>query len=202
MIPALLLCFSLGAFASEHKTSAEVDSLDAKGIALLAKGSIKEALKTFDRAIALDPKDARAYANRCTARYQLKDYAGAVSDYDAAVRLAPKLKHSLLKLSISDAHFRLGHALFMEGKVDKAVEEFYAAVRLDRKNAAAYAGIAEAALKRKDYENAVSYFDRAILLEPGQSSFFAGRSQANAALGRLEQAAKDSRRALQLSGNR
>lgn len=202
MISSLLLFLSFSARASELKSSAKVDSLDAQAIALLANGHTKEAARIFGRSIALDPMDARAYANRCTARYQFGDYSGAIADFEAATRLAPKLKSSLLALSMSDAHLQVGQRLIKEGKSDQAVERFYASVRLNRKNSAAYAAIARAALQRGDFESALSYFDRAIQLDPGEGGFYAGRAKANAALGRSEQASKDGRRAYELNANK
>jgi tetratricopeptide (TPR) repeat protein len=176
ILPSLWLASLLA--AAEHKTSAAVDAQDARAIALLAKGHIKEASELLSRSIKEDPLDARAYANRATARLQLKEYEGAIADFNAAVKLAPKLKASLLARTGARALAARGQARLAGGKLDGAVDDFTAAIRLDGKNAPAYAGIGWAALSRGETKNALDYFDRAISLDPSTPAYREGRAEA------------------------
>ena len=50
----------------------------------------KEAIADYDKAIELNPKDAKAYNNRGVAKRQLKQYKEAITDYDKAIKLNPK----------------------------------------------------------------------------------------------------------------
>ena len=50
----------------------------------------KEAIADYDKAIELNPKDAKAYYNRGNAKHQLKQYKEAIADYDKAIELNPK----------------------------------------------------------------------------------------------------------------
>jgi tetratricopeptide (TPR) repeat protein len=177
--------------------AAQADSLDARGIALLAQGKYREAAETLTLSIAADPKGARAFANRCTARYKLGDYQGAIDDFTAAVALSPRLKASL-SASMSDAHYRRALLLAEQGRGEEAASDLYAAVRLDRRNAAAYAELGYHAVRKKQYETALSYLDRAISLNGRLAPAYASRAVAGFALGRGGPAREDARRAVAL----
>ena len=60
------------------------------------------AKKEYDRAIALDPKDATAYANRGNVWYAKKEYDKAIADYDKAMALDPK--NALVYISRGSAY--------------------------------------------------------------------------------------------------
>ncbi len=57
------------------------------GIADFGKGDFKTAITDFDQAIALKPDFEQAYLNRGNAKFKLKDYQGAISDYTKATPL-------------------------------------------------------------------------------------------------------------------
>jgi Tfp pilus assembly protein PilF len=79
------------------------------GLAYNRLGFIKEkrkdwtaAIEYFSRAIALDPKDYQSLNSRGVCRVELKDYAGAKADFDAALRWEPGFataQNNLQKLS-------------------------------------------------------------------------------------------------------
>ena len=54
------------------------------------KKDYQGAIADYDKAIELNPKDARAYYNRGTAKNELKQYKEAIADYDKAIELNPK----------------------------------------------------------------------------------------------------------------
>ena len=49
-----------------------------------------KAIKDYDEAIRLDPKDAIAFIDRGYAWSAKEDYDKAIKDYDEAIRLDPK----------------------------------------------------------------------------------------------------------------
>lgn len=192
-IPFLLLSLSLCASAAKNDA--------ARGIALVAEGKYKEAESLLSRAIAADPRNAGALANRCTARYKLKAFEGALSDFAAAVKLSPKVKAGLAA-SMSDAHYRRALSRADDGKDDLAVEDLYAAVRLDRKNALAYAELGYHAVRKGQHETALPYFDRAVELDSRLAPAFASRATARFALGRGQDALSDADQAILLDPRR
>lgn len=54
-----------------------------------AKNDFASAIPDFDRSIALNPKFGDAWANRGLAKFHIKDYKGALSDFEEADKLMP-----------------------------------------------------------------------------------------------------------------
>ncbi|MBI5210886.1 MAG: tetratricopeptide repeat protein [Elusimicrobia bacterium] len=173
------------------------DALDLKGIELLTQGRYRAALKVFDRSLAKDPKNARALANRCTARYKLEDYEGAIADFETATALLPKLKPTLAAQA-SVAYYRRACARAAQGRSDDAAQDLYASVRLDRKNAPAYAKLGDLAVLGGQHETAIEYFDRALSLDKESDLARAGRARALLALGKPAKALADADAAIMI----
>jgi len=71
-------------------------ALNNRGVILLERGKVADALKDFDAAIKANAKYAQAYANRGVARLRLPnpDFAAVKKDYEEAIRLEPdKVDH-------------------------------------------------------------------------------------------------------------
>lgn len=64
------------------------DALQA-GTVQIMKGNYQQAIAIFDRAIATAPTNASLYTNRGAARLGLKDYQGAVRDFNQSIGLRP-----------------------------------------------------------------------------------------------------------------
>jgi len=56
---------------------------------LMEKGSMDDAIASFDKVIGLDPGSSEAYNNRGAAESQNGDFARAAADLDTALRLGP-----------------------------------------------------------------------------------------------------------------
>jgi tetratricopeptide (TPR) repeat protein len=65
----------------------EVSVLLGKGHALLNLGQAQEAINCFDKAIALDPKNAGAFVKKGLALEKLQEMEQAVENYDRAIAL-------------------------------------------------------------------------------------------------------------------
>jgi tetratricopeptide (TPR) repeat protein len=64
-------------------------------------GDTARAISSYDRAVAADPKDYRAYVNRGNVRFEEGDYAEASRDYAAAVERNPRAAEALYNLSVT-----------------------------------------------------------------------------------------------------
>ena len=50
----------------------------------------KGALADYNKAILIDPKDGKSYANRGVVKYDLLDFVGAMADYTKSIELSPE----------------------------------------------------------------------------------------------------------------
>lgn len=74
-----------------EKTSHQfVAAYSNRGAVYLAQHKVQEALKDFDRALLLDPRDLYARNNRAIAFVQTGDLAAALGDLDQALKFVPK----------------------------------------------------------------------------------------------------------------
>jgi len=82
----------------------------------------EEAIKEFDKAIELDPKNPRYHNNKGNALYGLHRYDEAIKEYNKAIELDP---------NNPVYHAGKGLALYVMGKYEEAIEELYEAFELD-----------------------------------------------------------------------
>ncbi|KAL1496540.1 hypothetical protein AB1Y20_014146 [Prymnesium parvum] len=89
----------------------ELDGLKTRGNEAFASGRYQEAIERYTDAIAVDEKaediHLTLYTNRATAKFKLKDYAGAINDCNAALRIQPRhvkavLRRAAAKLELED----------------------------------------------------------------------------------------------------
>lgn len=94
-------------------------------------GNSREAIAAYNRAITLDPSNARAYHSRGDAYADLGKYKRAISDYTRAIELDPRN---------SEVYDDRGLAYYALKDYDWAISNYTWAIELDPHNATAYAG--------------------------------------------------------------
>ena len=94
----------------------------ARGAALAQLGRTREAVATFEKALALDPTNAQAKANLGTVYLLTRDYPRARRLMEEALALDP---------DVSRAHNALGVIAFETGHPDEAIDALEAAVELN-----------------------------------------------------------------------
>ena len=101
LLPILLLSFvlSLGVACSSEPSADYQPDADAiieartyvdKGVQDFARGQYEKAIKSYSKAIRLNPKTANVYNKRGVAYQSLGQYDKAIQDYDEAIRLDPE----------------------------------------------------------------------------------------------------------------
>jgi len=133
---------------------------------------------------------AEAFLNRGTAKEELGDTAGAISDYTEGLKLNPNYRQLYL---------RRGLAYEQEGKRDLAVTDFSQAIRLDPKDAEAliFRGLTYAS--QGDFGRALMDYDAAIAENPDDDMALVIRGEVREEMGQRESAIADYRRALELN---
>ncbi|MFH1321421.1 MAG: tetratricopeptide repeat protein [Bacteroidota bacterium] len=135
------------------------------------------------------PDNAIAYNNRGIAMNQLKDYHGAIRDFEKAIELKPDYPM---------AYYYRGCAKKEIKDYNYAIQDFTKAIELYPDYYSAYnsRGLVENYLH--EYEAAVEDFSMAIDLKPNEATYYANRGLAKAALKDYSNAIKDLTKAIEL----
>ena len=184
-------------------------------------GDPARAIKDFDRALRLDPGDARAYYNRGFAYRKLGDTARAIEDYDRALQIDPGFAPAYndrgfvyrnlgdparaienydqaLRIDPDDALVlnNRGFAYFNLGNPARAIEDYDQALRIDPAYAPAYNNRGFAYFNLGDPARAIEDYDQALRLDPGYAPAYNNRTSAHCKLGHVEASIDDRMEAL------
>ena len=174
------------------------------------------AMADAQRALSLDPKQPRALTMRGTMRYLGRDYAGARTDLEEAVRLDSREAvpwNSLGAVHLAQGHTDLAIQAFTRAvdlkpdyaeaylnralaycalkQFDRAMPDFDASIRLQPGNPKAWLWRGETRLLGEDREGALQDYSRSLDLDPGFSAAWYARAKVNARLGRNADALQD-----------
>jgi tetratricopeptide (TPR) repeat protein len=156
---------------------------------LYEQGDYRGALVAFDRAIAANPKDARAYVHRGYARYALKDYQGAIADAERAMSLDS---------SLLNAYAVRGNARHGLRDYRGALADANQMIRLNSNSPMGYFNRSMARYGLANYRGALADGDRAVRLAPKAPSSYLVRGMARLGLGDGRKALQDADRAIAL----
>jgi serine/threonine protein kinase/Tfp pilus assembly protein PilF len=148
--------------------SVEAYELFSRGmmtLRLATRDAPDRAISTFERALAIDPDYAEAWAGLATA-YQVKGvFLGLTELLDKAISCAERAL--ALDPKLAEAHVALGSALFALGRNDQAATALEAAIAHDPKHARAHAMLARVHwIGRGDLKGGIRELERAIVINP------------------------------------
>ncbi len=172
------------------------DQPQAQAAALVNRGATywyidktELALADFNRAIALDPKNARAFRERSNAYRGIGQLDKALADANDAVRLDPN--------NAQGFDYR-ANVFNNNRQYDRAIADYNEALRLKPGDAQTYMDRGVAYYFKKDYAAAIGDYDQAIKLDPKKSRAYTNRGAAYKKLGRIDQAITDESEAIKL----
>ena len=182
------------------------------------EGRYDEAIKIFDRAIALDPNFARAFVSRayCKTQKSPADTPGALADLTKAIELAPDSAEAYIlrgeiyfrqrsaKAALSDfekgaeldpsyprVFYDRGLARLQAGDLAGALTDLNKQVELDSTDVWAYIGRADVRRAMGDVPGELTDLNKAVQADPKCAQAFKDRGALQAKLGRLPEAKKD-----------
>jgi tetratricopeptide (TPR) repeat protein len=169
---------------------AETAALVQEAVALCEGGRFVEAVDLVQRALAVDPGNARANKLLAMALHRIGRHDEALAAFDRAIAQQP---------DFADAHGGRGDVLLDLGRHAEAVASYDQALALVPDSAADWCnrGAALQALER--YDSAVASFDRAIAVAPRFAEAHYNRGGALARLKRHEEALAAYDRALEIT---
>lgn len=183
---------------SANATDADRENL--RGLALLLKGNVREALASFDASIAMQPSHGEAHVNRGIALLRLRDFAGAsaelekIANDETSPLRATAAYHNALALDgagkSADALQWIARALTIDPKNDSAL--MYQGLLLERAGDLQGAGKAYFEFLKRHDDNV------AALLRFGVVAQRAGRAEvARTYLAKVVKLAPDSMEAVE-----
>ena len=153
----------------------------------------QKALEFYTKEIELDPSDALAYTNRAKLyANQLEDLEKALEDYNKAVEVEPENSYNYdmrgifygdylkdydkaladynkgIELNPTDPGLHFSKAYLYDDSLDNpdlALQSYLEVVRLDPEKATSYVKIARIMRFKKDFNNSVDYYTKAIALD-------------------------------------
>ena len=113
------------------------------------RGEFDRALYDFSRAIRLDPSISAPYSWRGTIHYNRGDLNRAIADWSRTIRLAPddewaRFNRGRAHMDRSYAHYRNGDRQLELVELNRAIEDFEAALRINPNNPDAWEWLEEA----------------------------------------------------------
>jgi len=105
-------------------TVSDYDSAIMDGLSKINLNQPEKALKSFERAIQIDPKRVDGYLGRANCLNTLGRYEQAIEDYDQVLSIDPKSANAYVNRGI--AHAQLG-------QIDKAIADYEKGLALDPK---------------------------------------------------------------------
>jgi tetratricopeptide (TPR) repeat protein len=136
-----------------------------------------------------DSFTAYAYTNRAVARFYLGDFDAAITDFERALRIKPKL---------AEAYSGRASARNAKGDLEGALLDFGRALKLNEKFVEVYNNRGLVLLEKNDFAGAIKDFNRAIELKPTLASAHLGRGTSFMKQGSLDLAVRDFTRTVEL----
>lgn len=157
-----------------------------KGDAALATGAWDDAIAAFDKAVKLDPNDARTFTCRGNAYFGKHDYSRANRDFDRALKLC----HDEREL---EGYIHGVRALAREavGDPDGALTDLNRAIELNDKDVGARMNRGGLWGRRRAWDKAIADFDSVLRRDPTNAAALYDRAYAYRSKGDLDRAAAD-----------
>ncbi|MGI4737520.1 MAG: tetratricopeptide repeat protein [Janthinobacterium lividum] len=171
-------------------------------------GNPQAAITQFDEALRQHPQQERVLFLRSKAKYQLKDYQGALLDAQQILAINPdkftgddynalltsgivynnlrqfdQARHYLNKAKLADStdvhlYQNVGYSYLEEQNYAAALVEYRQAVRLDPTVKTGFYGLGRTYYMLKQYPEAIRAFDQAIKLDPAYPTAYENRAAA------------------------
>ena len=159
--------------------------------------SLDRAILLFERAIALDPRYARAHQELGSAYFSQGDYLVAPELYERAIacfRRALELRPGLVR-----SWRELGGTLVAMGREDEGIECIRKALELDPNDAGALAGMGRALfIGKARFAEAAEYYERAVASNPQAGWYWLQLAHCAALLGDFARGEAAARRAAEM----
>jgi tetratricopeptide (TPR) repeat protein len=134
-------------------------------------------------------QNAATYIDRGIAKYNRRDFDGAMADYNHAIQLDPQY---------AAAYNNRGNIKFAKGDLNGAMADYNHSVELDPKNFRAYNNRGLVKFREGDFDGAIREYNRAIELDPNYGLAYRNRGNEKRKTGDLNGAISDYNQSIKL----
>jgi adenylate cyclase len=179
-------------FARAYHCLASAHLMDVwLGLSKSPKESLDKAIELTQKAISLDPRDSRPYAQLGYLYAMKRDYEKAIAEGEKAVALDP---------GGADAHAWLGQSLNYADKPKEAIPLFEKAIRLNPNGPTWYfLNFGHSFRFMGKYQEAITQYKRALRVAPNNIMAHLGLAGTYSLLGRDEEARAEAEEVLRLN---
>lgn len=165
------------------------------GMALAKQFKLDAANEQFDKALALDPRNAMAHSGKAMVMFNRLQSSSKtiINQKDSILKNAEdECKKGLaLDPGMPEAHYTLGMIEKEQGRFDDAEGEFTEATKIDPQYSEAWAGLGMTRLQKGDIPGAQTAFKEASRLNPGNSTSHYGLGKCYVKQGNFDDAIKE-----------
>ena len=179
-----------------HEDHAEFASVSSKDSSLAPRMALAISVVALISGVSifLSPSreglsDAQLHFNAGVQLQQQERFEGAISEYDQAIRLDPKL---------AEAYTYRGNAYNLLNQYQLAIEDLDEAIRLDPQDAFAYSNRGAAYGRLNQHQLAIEDYNEAIRLDPQDAFAYSNRGAAYNRLNQYQRAIQDYDEAIRL----
>ena len=137
-----------------------------------------------------DCSRSKILTNRGDAKYELKDYKGAIKDYTKAIKIDPDYAY---------AYVGRGDAKYKLKDYKGAIKDYSQAIKIDPEYDYTYSRRGLAKSKLKDHKGAIKDYSQAIKIDPEYSSYYLRRGTAKSELKDYQGALDDYAKAIEIN---
>jgi Flp pilus assembly protein TadD len=179
-----------------------LDQLLAEGKQRFQDGDVTGAADCFRQMVALNRKTRTGWNNLGVTMHVMKKWSEAVEAFANALALDPndtQIRHNLRTLLMgtdnsgrvdADVLVKYGEALFREGRIEDAHEQFELAIQSDPRNAEAWNNLGVTRFQLGNPEGAEASFANAVALNPNDVNARNNQAKLMVHNGRVEEASR------------
>ncbi|MDD5595560.1 MAG: tetratricopeptide repeat protein [Candidatus Omnitrophica bacterium] len=188
IICSICIILFLGFYVTRGNPKSSFYSL--RGLSYFMQHKENRAMLDLNKALQLNPNDARGFNVRGLFSAYKGNYDQAISDFSRAI----EIDHNF-----SNAYINRGLAYFQKGNYEQAVSDYTKAIDLNPNYANAYINRGITYDKKESYDQAISDYTKALELSPNNALIYNNRGWVYAEKGGLEKALSDCNRAIEMN---
>lgn len=174
------------------KTPSDPEIFYQRGLTYIKLNRLEDALNDFDSSIILNPNNASAWGERGHVKLMIKDFQGAIYDYEKSVSIYNKSPQAFYNLAL--AYDKSGNKI-------TAIKYYTNALNLNPNYIEALMNRGIARFDVKDFSGAITDFSTFITLKPQNPLIYVLRANAYDEIGNKQLAMADYQKAIELKYN-